>query len=173
MDTIEAEFDKVAAFKTISDWPEFAVMYKGEDALPVHLDWMVEQIVSIMEVAHTNEQIFRRQRAHKKIVVRGLLYQITAGSGGMSIVLLLALTGALGGFKWIVLALSLLPFVLWAVFPIIKLVRTGILDDESMEQFYEGDISAKTKIAAIRGIMQGYIDAEEVNSAPDAPNILH
>jgi len=164
-----SEFDKSAALKTISDWPEFAALYKDEDALPAYVDSMAEQIVDVMQTAHANEQIFKRQRARKKISIRKLLYQITAGSVGMICVLLLALTGVLGGFKWIALALSLLPFVLWTVFPIIKLIRTAMLDDESMEQFYESEISAKTSIAGIRGILQGYMDAEEVGNDPSLP----
>lgn len=169
MNATETDFDKGAAFKTVSDWPEFVALYKDEDALPAYLDSMVEQIVDIMQTAHTNEQIFRRQRAHKKIAIRKLLYQITAGLVGMSIMLLLALTGTLGEFKWIALALSLLPFVYWTVFPIIKLIRTAMLDDETMQQFYESEISAKTSIANIRGIMQGYMDAQEVGSDPAMP----
>ena len=165
----DSEFDKGAALKTISDWPEFAALYKEEDALPAYVDSMAEEIVSIMQTAHTNEQIFRRQRAHKKTSIRKLLYQIATGSVGMILVLLLALTNVLNGFKWIALALSLLPFVLWTVFPIIKLIRTAMLDDESMEQFYESEISAKTSIANIRGIMQGYMDVEEVGSDPAMP----
>ena len=131
----DSEFDKGAALKTVSDWPEFAALYKDEHALPAYLDGMVDEIVSILETAHTNEQIFRRQRANKKTSIRKLLYQIATGSVGMILVLLLALTNVLNGFKWIALALSLLPFVLWTVFPIIKLIRTAMLDDESMEQF--------------------------------------
>ena len=169
----DSEFDKDAALKTISDWPEFAALYKDEYALPDYLDGMVEEIVSILETAHTNAQIFRRQRANKKINIRRLLYQIATGSVGMILIVLLALTNVLeafmGGFKWIALALSLPPFVLWTVFPIIKLIRTAMLDDESMEQFYESEISAKTSIANIRGIMQGYMDVEEVGSDPAMP----
>lgn len=166
MNATETDFDKGAAFKTVSDWPEFVAMYKDEDALHAYVDMMAEQIVSIMETAHTNEQIFRQQRAHKKIAIRKLLYQIFTGSVGMILVLLLALTNVLSGFKWLAIALSLLPFMLWTMFPIIKLIRTAILDDESMEQFYESEISAKTSIANIRGIMQGYMDLEEINNAP-------
>lgn len=164
-----SEFDKGAALKTVSDWPEFIALYKDEHALPAYLDGMVEQIVSILQTAHTNEQIFKRQRARKKISIRKLLYQITTGSVGMICVLLLALTGILGGVKWIALALSLLPFIILAVFPTIKLIRTAMGDDESMQQFFESEISAKTSIANIRGILQGYMDAEEVGSDPAMP----
>jgi len=173
MKPIEVNFDKDTALATIKSWPEVALLKSDDDALQYCADLIADNILEIMQNAFDNEKSFSVQRTRKKIIVRKLIRSILLGIMGMIFVLLLALTNTLGNFKWAALLISLLPFTMLTIFPIIKLIVTAVKDDEAAQQYYEGEIWAKTQIAGIRGNLQAYMDIEEVDNLPPISNTLH
>ncbi len=173
MDVELAEFDKEEALSTISSWPEFSVLQQDSDLQQDYVNLMAETILKIFKAAHENKIEYLEYKYYKYTTMRKLIRSIILGGAGMMFVLLLALTGALGNFKWAVLALCLIPFILLTIFPIIRLIRTATNEDEGTNQYYERKITAKTNIANTRGNLQAYMDIREIENAPNDLPTLH